>query len=193
MALRVVEDGMGGVEPQAISVELVEPVLRVVEHEPANGCAVRAVVIDRLAPGRLIPIGEIVRAVCPQIVAVGTKVVVDDVEQHAQSKLMSGIDEAFEPVRATIRLGWRKQVDAVVAPVAAAWKFGHRQRLDRADAKCFQSRQLLDQTIKRTRWRRGPDVRLVDDQALDAYAAPGVVVPLERVRIDDLRWPMDAL
>ena len=49
---RGVHDGVGRVQAQPVQVVLVQPVTDVLEHEVADVLAVRAVVVDRVAPGR---------------------------------------------------------------------------------------------------------------------------------------------
>src|SRR4051794_1613704 len=49
---RVVVDGLGGVEPQAVDVELVHPVPGVGDEELADRARLRAVEVERLAPLR---------------------------------------------------------------------------------------------------------------------------------------------
>ena len=49
---------VGGVQPQAVEMKLLQPVKRVVDEEGAHGFAARAVEIDAGAPGRLVAVGE---------------------------------------------------------------------------------------------------------------------------------------
>ena len=85
---------MHGVEPQAVEVEFLEPVQRVVDEEFAHRAARVAVEVDRRAPRRVVLGGEELRRVGVQPVAVGTEVVVDDVEQHAEAARVRRVDEA---------------------------------------------------------------------------------------------------
>ena len=49
----VIDDGVHGVDAQAVDVELVDPLQRVVDEEPAHVVAVRAVEIERQPHGVL--------------------------------------------------------------------------------------------------------------------------------------------
>ncbi len=89
----VVEDRMHRVEPQAIEVELLDPVESVLDDELAHRAAVRPVKIDRRAPWRLVTIGEGLRRDRVDIGAFRTEMVVDDIEQHHQPAVMGGFDQ----------------------------------------------------------------------------------------------------
>jgi hypothetical protein len=68
-------------------------------------------------------------------------VVVDDVEDDAQTGAVGGVDEARQAVRAAIgRVGGR-EVDAVVAPPVVAGELGDRHELDVGDAQLGQRRE----------------------------------------------------
>ena len=57
----VVDDRVHRVEPQPVEMILLQPVERVLDHEVAHRPARGAVVIDRRAPWRLVPLGEEMR------------------------------------------------------------------------------------------------------------------------------------
>ena len=58
---RGVEDLLGGVEAQAVEVELLDPVAGVGQEELAHRAGVGAVEVDGLAPLVLVAVGEVVR------------------------------------------------------------------------------------------------------------------------------------
>ena len=58
MLRAVVDDRMHGVEPQPVQMELLDPIERVLDDELAHRLRVLAVVIDGVAPGRLMALGE---------------------------------------------------------------------------------------------------------------------------------------
>ena len=78
----VVDDRMHRVQPQAVKVELLDPVEGVVDREFARRAAVRPVKIDRCAPWRLVAIGEGLRRDRVDIGAFRSEMIIDDVEQH---------------------------------------------------------------------------------------------------------------
>ena len=81
----LIEDRVDGVQPEAVDVELADPVPGVLDEVTPHARAVGPVEVDRGAPGRLVAVGE-VRAVLAQVVALGAEVVVDHVEHDAQAQ-----------------------------------------------------------------------------------------------------------
>ena len=93
---------MHRVEPQAVEAKLVDPIERVLDDELPHRRRCRAVVIDRVAPGRLVTVGEKVAARRAQIVPVRAEVIVDDVEHHREAARVRRVDEGLEPLRAAV-------------------------------------------------------------------------------------------
>src|SRR5207244_7484750 len=87
MTRSVVLQGVRGVEPQSVQVVLVKPMQRILDEEATHHVAVFAVEVQSASPGRLMALGEIIRTVHAQVVAVRTEVVVHYVEQHGQAQL----------------------------------------------------------------------------------------------------------
>jgi hypothetical protein len=54
----VVDDRMDGVESKTVEMKLLDPIQGVMDDEIAHRRAVRAVVVDRVAPRRCMTIGE---------------------------------------------------------------------------------------------------------------------------------------
>ena len=172
---------------------LAHPVCRVLQDELAHPLAVRSVVVDGVAPRRLVTVGEIVLAERPPVGAVRSEVVVDDVEDDPQTEAMRFVDEAAQVLGPAIGAGRRPPIDAVIAPVPAAGEVGNRHQLDRGDPEPAQLGQLIDQRGKGSLRGVGADVELVDDQVVDRQTGPGFVAPLKRQRIDDLGRTVDPL
>ena len=87
---RLVQEGVHGVEPQRVDVEVAQPPQRVVD-EYAAPAAARAVEVDP-GPQGWVPVGE-VRTEPRQVVPRRAEVVVDDVEEDAQAPRVAGVDE----------------------------------------------------------------------------------------------------
>src|SRR5690606_24098711 len=66
VALGVVEDGVHGVEPEAVEAIFEEPEKRVLDEEPPHGGRLLAVEVDRIAPRRLVTLREELRRVVGQ-------------------------------------------------------------------------------------------------------------------------------
>jgi len=159
---RRVEDGVHGVEPQAVDVVVLEPLRGVLDDELAHGAAVVTVEVECVAPRRAMPVGR-VRTEEGEVIARGSEVVVHDVEDHAETARVRGVDEFLEPFRSSVRLVDRVQRDAVVAPSELAVERGDRHHLDRRDAERDERVEFLDRARERARRRERADVELVDD------------------------------
>ena len=79
-----------------------DPVLGALDHPLADGAAVVVVVVDRLAPERLVLVGEVRAERLERRDAGRADVVVDDVEHHAEAGRVRGVDEAREPLRPAV-------------------------------------------------------------------------------------------
>src|SRR4051812_20874486 len=97
--------------------ELADPILRVGKIELAHS---RRFEIDGLAPigGELS--GEILVRELLQVVAIGSEMVVNDIENGSDAQGMRLIDKAANIVRSAVKPGRSEQVDAVVAPTPSA-------------------------------------------------------------------------
>ncbi len=137
----VILDGVDGIEPQAVEAIFLEPEQGVVNEEVADRAAGAAVEVDRIAPRRLVPIGEELAGVGVEIVPLRAKVVVDHVEHHRDAAPVRGIDQGLELVRCSVRRLRREREHAVVPPAAGSREIGYRHELDHRDA---QLREVLE-------------------------------------------------
>ena len=186
-------DRVHGVEPQAVDVEVAHPLLGRLQRPLADGVRVLVVVVDRLAPRRLVVRGEVGAERLQRLGAGGADVVVDDVEQHREALGVGGVDQALQPLRAAVGGLRGRQVDAVVAPAVAAGELGHRHQLDRRHPELAQAAQMRDGGVERPRGSEGADVQLVDHQVVDAGRRPALVGPLEGGGVEQPRRPAQAL
>src|SRR5207244_2406346 len=62
----------------------------------------------------------------PEVVTLGPKVVVDDIQRHRQAMGMCRVDQSLQGCRATICVLRSEREDAVVAPIARSGKLRHR-------------------------------------------------------------------
>ena len=122
VGLGLVDDGVDRVEPQPVEVELLDPVERVVDGEVTHRPAVRAVVVHRSAPGRVVPLREEARRVERQVVPVRPEVVVDDIEDDRDSPEMGRLDEGLHVLGAAVGLVRSVGQHPVVAPVPTPGK-----------------------------------------------------------------------
>ena len=190
MLRAVVEDRMHGVQPQAVEVELLDPVEGVVDHEFAHRAAVRPVEIDCRSPRRLMPVGKGLRCDRVNVGALGAEMVVDDVEQHHQPAVMGSFDQSLQVLGPPIGRIRGVRQHPVVAPVPAAGKITDRHDLDRGHAKRNQMIELGNRSTERALGRKGADVQLVDDSFLPGPAAPARAAPSVGDGIDHLARPV---
>ena len=185
-------DRVDGVQPEAVDVELVHPDAAVLDDVAPHARAALAVVVDRGAPGRRHAVGE-VRAELGEVVALGTEVIVDDVEEHRDAAGVTGIHQAAQAARPAVGGLGGEEVDAVVAPVARAGKLGDRHELERGDAEVRQRREVGDDRLEGAGGREGADVDLIEDQVGEVAAPELLVRPHETARVHDDRRAVDAL
>lgn len=62
--------------------------------------------VDGRAPGSVHVFAEEAAGIAMQVIAVGTEVVVDHVENHRQTMTVGGVDQVFELVGRTIGEAW---------------------------------------------------------------------------------------
>ncbi len=184
--LAAIVHGVDGVEAQAVEVVLREPVERVVNEEVAHGAAVGAVEVDRRTPRRAVPLSEELRRVAVQVIALRAEMVVDHVEQHRQSMLMSCGYQGLEILRAAVTAVRGILQHAVVAPAAFAGKGGERHELDGRDAEACQMPEARRDRSVGARRVEGTDVQFVDDRARPRRGTPVCVRPRIGIRIDHL-------
>ena len=187
-----VEDGVHGVESEAVEVELLEPHPGVVQRVVAYRVAAVAVVIDRGAPRGLVPVVEIT-AELAQIVPFRPEMVIDDVQEGRQALGMAGVDQPRQAVRAAVASLRGVREHAVVTPVSRTRELGDRHDLDGRHAQLAEVAQPGDDAFERPRGREGADVQLVEDQVRAADPLPAAVGPVEPIRPHHGRRPVDAL
>ena len=167
--------------------KLVDPVRRVLGEELAHAGFFE---VDRLAPFVRVLFRKVERRVFRDVAAVGTEVVVDDVEDHGQTLRMRGVDEATEVVGRAVEPRRRPKIDAVISPAEAAGEFVDRHHLDRVDAGVGEQRQFFHRRGERSFRCERADVNLRDDAIVDARRR---VLPPECRRIDDHRFAVRPL
>ena len=183
---RIVADRIHRVVAQTVEAVFLEPVERIVDKEVAHLPAAFAVEVDRLAPQGLVAAAEKGRRIRVQQVALGSEMVVHDVEENHQALSVRGLHEMLQIVRRAIARVGRERQYAVVAPVASSRKIRNRHQLDRRHAQRRQIRYALDGGQKAPRRRERADMQLIDHGFVPRPARPSRVVPRERARVDYL-------
>jgi hypothetical protein len=144
---RGVDDRVHGVQPEPVDVEVADPARRVLDRVPADGVAVGAVDVDRLAPRGVVPVGQ-VRPEVGEVVALGPVVVVDDVEDDPDAGRVRRVHQAAQARRPAVAVLRGVGQDPVVAPVALARELPDRHQLDRGDPEVGQLGQPRDDRVE---------------------------------------------
>ena len=192
---RGVDDGVHGVDPQAIDVVVAEPHRCVVDEETADLVAVCAVEVDRLAPRRDVA-GREVGTEALQDVACRPEVVVDHVEDRGEAPRVAGVDEALEGVWTAVRVVGGREENAVVSPPVVPRELVDRHDLHCPHAEVHQVVEPLDGGVEGALGREGPDMQLVDRPPREpgcGATVPLVIRPGERRVVDHARGPLDPL
>src|ERR1700730_7466656 len=100
--------------------------------------------------------------------------VIDHIEDHAESQAVSFIDESPKIVRHAVQMCRRKQVDSVISPAKTSWKIGHRHDLQKRDARCRQLLHEFTSRIPCALGRERSDVHLINHLSFNVYAFPSV-------------------
>jgi len=149
---------------------------RVLQEKVAHVVAVRAVVIDRLAPGRLVAVREI-RAEVAQVIPLGPQMVVDHVQDHGQPRGVAGVDEVLEPLRAAVGMLHRENVRSVVSPVAIAWKLPDRHDFNRGYSQFNQVAKARDGCLEGSPAGEGADMDFVENKVRHARRSKYPLAP----------------
>ena len=171
-------DRVDRVEAQSVEAVFHDPVERILGEEASD---LRSAEVDRRAPGRLEVVAEYGRRVARQIVSVGAEVIVDDVEENHQIKIVRGVDQRLQLVGRPVGRIRRERQHAVVAPVAPAEKIIDRHQLDCGDAEGSQTRQVARNAAEPA---ERPTMQLVEHRLRPWSAAPMAVAPLVGTGID---------
>src|SRR3954467_13663234 len=118
--LRVVHDGMNGIQSQAVQVVFLKPVKRIVDEVISNRTAAYPIKIDRLAPWSFVALRKELRRVKRLVISFRAEVVVHNIKQHHHIFLMCGIYEVFQVFRPPVWRSRRIWQHAVVSPIAIA-------------------------------------------------------------------------
>jgi hypothetical protein len=96
---------------------------------------------------------------------------------------VSAVNEPFQRFVIAVIVRWRKQINAVVAPIPAARTFGDRHHFDQCDSQIFERVEFLSGGIECTLRGERADVELVHDLPVQFYAFPLLIAPDKSVGI----------
>ena len=174
-----IDEFLDGVDTQAIQMELFDPVDRVLHEEVSDRTRPRAVEIEGTPP-LAVAIGKEVLAVGTVVVAV-TRVVVDDIPDEADAKLVLLVDEGAHVVRRPVGCERRKRQGRVVTPPESPTKGADGHDLQHRDAQVAQPGQPRGGRQPGTFSGKGADMHFVENFVAALHPVPGVVGPAECV------------
>ncbi len=163
-----------------------QPVTGIGDHEVAYVLTVRAVVVDPLTPRRHVPIGKVVGREGAQIVSIRPEMVVDHIQEHAQSLGVCRVNKALQVIWPAIDVAGGIEIDPVISPVPAPWTLRYGHQFQCRDTQGLQFWELLGQSGVGAFRRIGPYVTLVDHQSGRRQSFPRTVRPFIRAGIDHL-------
>src|SRR5215475_3275378 len=98
--------------------KLIGPIARVCRHELPDRCGT-IVEVEGVSPLVLVPLRKVRERKLSEIVSIGTQMVVDDIEDHAEAEAVRTIDEPTQIIGRAVQVSWREQIDAVISPAEA--------------------------------------------------------------------------
>src|SRR5208283_33190 len=153
------------------------------DEKVSDGPAGGTIEVDGVAPRSMVTIGEELWGVKAEIISFRPKVVVDDVQQNHHSADMGGLYQLFEIFRTAVNTIGCELVYAVVSPISTARKIGHRHQLQSCHSEIRQVVQALASRRKSSGWHERAHVKFVDHSLSPSAAMPGIVLPIESVRV----------
>ena len=182
----VVDQGVHGVEAQAVQPVVPQPGERAAEQEGADLVRAGGVEVDRRAPGRGVGVGE-VGTEGGQVVAGRAEVVVDHVQHHAEAVRVGCVDKALQCLRSAVRLVHGPQRHPLVAPAVHPGERAERHQLDVGDAQLGQFAEPFGRRVECSPGGVRADVELVQHRTPQPFPVPGVaphigVLPHQRAR-----------
>src|SRR4030095_3126268 len=108
MFWRAVEHLLRRIKAQAVEMKILNPIACVRQEEFADSGRIVAIEIDRLPPFVPISVGEVSLRKFLQVIPIGAKMVVDDVEHTSEPRRVRVINEGAEIVRSAVEMCRRK-------------------------------------------------------------------------------------
>jgi hypothetical protein len=87
--------GVDGVEAQTVESIFHQPIQRILDEEASD---FRAEKVDRGAPRSPDVVAKELRRVDPEVISVRAEVIVDDIKEDHEAKIVPGIDQFFQIV-----------------------------------------------------------------------------------------------
>src|SRR6185437_14070756 len=157
-----INHGVRSVESQAIDVKLARPIHRILHNELAYLAVVRPIKVQTWPPCGFVCFAENLREVSRNVIAFGTKVVIDDVENHHDAARMRSIDECFQVLRPPISCIRRIELHTVIPPAALSSERANTHQFYCGDTELLQMIQSINRRAKGPIRCKCADVELVN-------------------------------
>src|SRR5690348_18474755 len=144
---RVVDDRLYRVQAQAVDVVIANPHQRVVHDETTNLVAAVFVETERPPPRSPMSIDEI-RSEISEEVAHRAGMVVDDIENYAETGRVTAVDQPLETGWTPVGVMRSEEIHTVIPPPAIARELGDRHELDGVDAQRNEVRKMVDHAVE---------------------------------------------
>ena len=92
------------------------------DKEIPDGPALSTVEVNAISPRSVVPVGKKLRSITIQVISLWAEVVVDHIQQNHHSAVMGALHQVLEVFGPPITAIGSEWVDAVVTPIALAWK-----------------------------------------------------------------------
>src|ERR1039458_1819648 len=193
VAAAVVDERMDRIKAQPVDALFRDPVQCITDDEFPHSLRLGAVKIDCRPPWGLVTIAEKGGGVGRKVVAIGTEVVVDDIEDDHDATLMRRIHERFEIIRPSVRRIRSLEQCPVVAPIAGSGEIRYRYDLYGGDADFGQAVQLPSRRGESSLLCKAAYMHLIQHSFMPWTRFPFGSIPPIAVRIDDLAGPMNVI
>ncbi len=97
----------------------------------------------------------------PKIVAFGSEMVIDYVENRSETFVVTLIDQPLQPCGTPVAVLRRKWVNPVITPIPVSGKLSNRHELDGSYPEFFQVVQMLDDRLEGPLFRERADMDLI--------------------------------
>jgi hypothetical protein len=182
-----IEDPVHGIEAEAIDMVLYHPVKGISDDEFSDLITPWAVEIDRRSPGSFVAIRTI-RPVIAAIISFRAKVVIDHIENHSQSLLVTFVDQPFQSPWPPIAVLRGVETGSIIPPISLSRELSDRHQFDSAHPEILlQIIEMGENRLKGPFLGERSGVDFIKDRLLQRYSFPSLIFPLKFIGFDDLR------
>ena len=133
-----------------------------------------------------------VRAVLPQIIAFGPKMIIYHIHHHSDPALMRRIHQPPESLYAAVRVLDGEGENTVVTPVTRAGELRQWHQLDRIDTQPGEIIEPGGYPVEVMRRRKGSHMQFIADHARKCDPRPALILPAVCAEVNNCRGAMHA-